>query len=459
MTGITSSGLGSGLDVQGIVSGLVSAEGKPKATLLNSKEAKLQAKLSALGSLKGALASFQSSAAALKDASSFQSRKTTASHTDLFTASASGSAAVGSFSMRVDQMAQPAKMRSADFVSDTAVMGAGSLAISLGATSFNVTVGAATTLAGVRDAINSASDNPGIKATIVNGDSGSRLILTSDKVGAANTIGVVATDTDGGDGNDLTRLATASLVSVQPATDAIIQVDGQTATKNSNSFSDVISGVTITLKKADPLTTGSLSIAADKDAVTAKINSFVSAYNSLANTMSALSNYDATTKQASQLFGDVTLLGAKGQLRQAISSSVAGLTGFGTLAELGIKTNKAGALEIDSTKLNKAMDTNFDSVVKLFSATDGVAKRLDTVLTSYVSTTGSVASRVNSINKQIDDIGEQRTKLNTRLESLQKRYTKQFNAMDALVGGLQATGSYLTQQLANLPGFVDKSNS
>lgn len=459
MAGITSAGLGSGLDIEGLVSSLVSAEGKAPSLRLAKKEAKLQADLSALGAFKSSLGTFQSTAAALKDSAAFQTRKATTSHNDLFSVSASGSAGAGSFSLRVDQLAQAAKVRSADFVSDTAVMGAGSLAISLGATSFSVTVGATTTLAGVRDAINSASGNPGVRATIVKADSGHRLILTSDKVGLANTISVVATDTNGSDGGDLTRLDSASLVTMQPATDAIIQVDGQTATKDSNSFSDVISGVTITLKKADVATTATLTVAQDKEAVRTKVNDFVTAYNTLAGTLKNLSSYNAETKQAAQLFGDTTVQGAKSQIRQAIATPVSGLAGFGTLAEMGIKTNKSGALEIDSTKFNRAMDNNFESVAQLFSSSDGVAKRLDTALTSYTSSTGSLVSRVNSVNKQIGDIGEQRTKLNARLTQVEARYRKQFTAMDSLVGGLQATGSYLTQQLANLPGFVEKSNN
>ena len=171
------------------------------------------------------------------------------------------SAVAGSFAIKVEQLAQSAKMRSGDFSSDTALPGAGTLTIGLGVSSFTISVASDTTLAGVRDAINQASDNPGIKATIIKVDSGSQLVLTSDKVGAANAINIGATDTDAADGNDLTRLATASLTSIQTASDAIIYVDGQKVTRADNSFSDVISGVTISLKKADPLKTEALSIA------------------------------------------------------------------------------------------------------------------------------------------------------------------------------------------------------
>jgi flagellar hook-associated protein 2 len=458
MPTITSAGLGSGLDIEGLVSKLVTAEGQPASLRLNRKEVALQADLSAFGTLKGALSAFQASVQGLKDLSSFQARTATSSNTDLFTVSANSSAAPGSFSIKVDQLAQAAKLRSADFSSETAVLGAGTLAISLGANSFNISVDSATTLAGVRDAINQAPDNPGIKATIIKVDSGSQLVLTSDKVGATNAISIGATDTDALDGNDLTRLATASLIPIQAASDAIIYVDGQKATKDSNSFSDVISGVTISLKKADPLKTETLSVALDKESAKSKVNDFIKAYNTLADTMANLSSYDAKTKQGGPLLGDAMLRGVQSQVRQVLSNSVQGIAGFSTLAEIGIKTNKSGALELDSKKFDSVTSANFDGISQLFASEAGLAKRLDGILKNYLSFDGALSARLDGANKQIEDITEQRTKLSARLAGIEARYRKQFTAMDNLLGQLQATGSYLTQQLDNLPGFTDKSN-
>jgi flagellar hook-associated protein 2 len=459
MPAITSAGLGSGLDIEGLVSKLVAAEGQPASLRLNRKEVALQADLSALGSLKGALSAFQTSVQNLKYSSSFQARIAASSNTDLFTVSADGSSVAGKFSIKVEQLAQSAKMRSGDFASETAVPGAGMLTLGLGASSFNISVASDTTLAGVRDAINKASDNPGIKATLIKVDSGSQLVLTSDKVGAANIISVGATDTDALDGNDLTRLATASLTSIQTASDAIIYVDGQKVTKDSNSFSDVISGVTFSLKKADPLKTETLSIELDKESAKSKVNDFVKAYNALASTMSSLSSYDDKTKQGGPLLGDATLRGVQNQIRQALSNPTQGVSGFSTLAEIGIKTNKSGALELDSSKFDKVITANFDGVSQLFASDNGLAKRLDGVLTNYLSFDGAVSARVDGVNKQIGDIADQRQKLSTRLTGIEARYRKQFTAMDTLLGQLQATGSYLTQQLDNLPGFTDKSNN
>jgi flagellar hook-associated protein 2 len=459
MSTITSAGLGSGLDIEGLITKLVSAEGQPTTSRLDTKEAGLQADLSAFGSLKSALSTFQTSVQNMKYSYSFQARTATSSNPDLFTVSADSSSVAGSFSIKVDQLAQSAKMRSGDFSSETAVLGAGTLAIGLGASSFTIRVASDTTLAGVRDAINQASDNPGIKATIIKVDSGSQLMLTSDKVGSANVISIGATDTDASDGNDLTRLTTTSLTSIQTASDAIIHVDGQQVTKASNSISDVIPGVTISLNKADPLTTETMSIALDTASAKSKVNDFIKAYNSLASTMSSLSSYDDKTKRGGPLLGDATLRSVQNQIRQALSNATQGVTGVSTLAEIGIKTNKSGALEVDSSKFDKVITANFDGVSQLFASDNGLAKRLDGVLNNYLSFDGALSSRVDGVNKQIGDITDQRQKLSTRLTEIEARYRKQFTAMDALVGQLQATGSYLTQQLASLPGYTAKSGN
>jgi len=452
MAAITSAGIGSGLDIEGLVSKLVAAEGQPASLRLARKEAVLQANLSALGKPKSALSSFQSSAQGLKDLSAFQVRKAASSHEDLFAVSATNAAAASNYSIKVEQLAQSAKLRSVNFTGATEVVGAGSLAISLGADSFTINVAADTTLAGIRDAINQASDNPGISASIIKVDSGTELVLTSNKVGAANSIAIMATDSDAGDGMDLNRLATTNFTAVQTAQDSIIYVDGQKVTQASNTLADVIHGVTLTLKKADINVTGTMSVSLDKDSVKTKVNEFIKAYNSLADTMNSLSGYDPGTKKGGPLFGDATLRGVQNQLRQAISNPVPGTTTFATLAEIGIKSNKKGQLELDASKLDSVIASDFDAVSKLFASSDGLGKRFDTMLTNYLSSEGSLSSRVDGVTNQIEDIAGQRGKLNLRLSALESRYRKQFTAMDALLGRLQSTSSFLSQQLSNLPG-------
>lgn len=450
MATITSAGVGSGLDIEGLITKLVSAEGQPASLRLTKKEAVLQANLSAFGNLKSALSTFQTSVQGLKDSSTFQARNATSSNEALFTVSAASSAVATSYSIKIEKLAQEAKIRSGDFASDTEVVGAGTLAINLGAASFNVTVAADTTLAGIRDAINQASDNPGISASLIKVDSGTKLVLTSGKVGASNTIGIAATDSDPNDGKDLTRLSTANFEPIQSAQDSVIYVDNQKVTRSSNSLTDVISGVTLTLKSADVNTPATLSVGLDKDSVKTKVNDFVKAYNSLADTIKSLSSYNASTKKGGPLFGDATTRSIQNQLRKTISTPVAGATSFTSLAEIGIKTNKSGQLEVDPAKLDSVINSDFSAVSKLFSSADGIAKRFDTALTSYLSSTGSLTASVDGVGTEIKGINAQRDRLNLRLTAVESRYRKQFTAMDALVAQLQSTGSFLTQQLSAL---------
>ena len=172
--------------------------------------------------------------------------------------------------------------------------------------------------------------------------------------------------------------------------------------------------------------------------------------------MNSLSSYNSTTKQAARLFGDATLRGVQNQIRLALANPVEGAIGFPTLAEIGIKTNKSGVLELDSTKFDRATAANSAAVSQLFASDNGLATRFDNVIKNYLSSDGVLSSRLDGVNKQISGITDQQDKLNTRMAALQTRYLKQFNAMDALVGQLQGTGSYLTQMLDNLPGFVAK---
>ena len=343
---ITASGIGSGLDISSLVSKLVAAESEPANDRLNAKEITLGSELSAYGTLKSALATFQSSVTKLEDESAFQVYTATSSNSEVFTSTADDSAVAGKYNIEVMQIAQSDKVRSADFTASTEVVGTGTLDISLGATSFQLTIDSNNnTLEGIRDAINSASDNPGITATLINVDSGTQLILSSDQVGASNTINVAAVDDDAGDGFDLARLDSANLISLQTAQDAIIKVDTQTVTRDSNSFSDVISGVTFSLAKAQPGTIETLTVASDNASIKKDVESFVSNYNKLIGVMKGLSKYDETTKVSGALNGDSIIRGIQTKLRQVISTTVDG-SAFSNLSELGITLGDLSLINI-----------------------------------------------------------------------------------------------------------------
>ncbi len=450
---ITTSGVGSGIDIESLVTKLIAAEGQPATNRIDKKEATWQADLSAYGSLKSALSSFQTAVKSLNDPADFLGRTSTSSNTEVFSATADQTAVPGKYGIEVIQLAESAKSRSGNFTSADEVVGTGSLAISLGAKTFNITVDSENnTLAGLRDAINAASDNPGVTASIINVDGGSRLVLTSDKLGSANAIGIVATDDDGmpEDTAGLSRLATVNLTTVQAAQDAIINVDSQAVTRDSNTFSDVISGVKFTLDSALPGTVESLSIGLDKGSLIKNVNSFVKAYNSLADTMASLSSFNADTGAAGTLLGDSALRSVQSKISQTMSSSISGL-GFGSLVSIGITTNDKGHLEVDSSKLDSVMSTDYTAVSQLFSSENGLAKSLDSVLERYISSDGILTARQDGLQTNIESLDSDREQLNRRLASLDARYRAQFTAMDILVAQLTSLGDYMTQQLASLP--------
>lgn len=448
---ITAGGIGSGLDIEGLVSQLVAAEAGPATTRFNAKEVSIESELSAFGTLKSALSTFQASVTKLEDAESFQVFTATSSNESLFTASVASGAVAGNYNIEVLQLAQVDKLRSGDFTASTDVVGTGTLDISLGAESFQLTIdGTNNTLADIRDAINAASDNPGITASLINVDSGTQLVLTSKEVGASNTISVVATDDDGLDGFDLGRLDSASLVSLQSASDAIIKVDTQTVTRTSNTFSDVVAGVTFNLAQAEPGTIETLSVVTDTATIKEDLESFVTNYNTLVGIMKGLSNFDASTGVSGALNGDSVVRGIQNQLRQTLFSSVSG-GALSNLSELGINIDDTGSLEINDSVLDEKLASELSDVEQFFSSATGLAQSFTTALSGYVDDDGILDGRTDSLQNRLDDIDDDRETLTRRMASLESRLRAQFIAMDIIVAQLNSTSSFLTSQLANLP--------
>lgn len=450
---ISASGIGSGLDINGIVSQLVAAEAEPVNARLNAKEIDLGSELSAFGTLKSALSAFQSSVTKLDNETSFQVFTASSSDENVFTASADKTAVAGEYDIEVIQLAQAEKLRSKDYTASTDIVGTGTLDISLGADTFQLTIDSSnSTLEGIRDAINSASDNPGISASLITVDSGTQLILSSNKVGASNTIDVVAVDDNASDGFKLTDLNTSKLNSLQSASDAKIEVDSQTVTRNSNSFSDVISGVTFNLTGVKPGTIETLSVVSDTQTIKKDIEGFVTNYNTLVGVMKGLSNFDASTLVAGPLNGDSVVRGIQNSLRQALSTTVTGGV-FSNLSELGITFGNKGSLEIDGAILEGKLNNELSDVNQFFSSGTGIAQTFTTALSGYVEDDGIIDLRTDGLQNRLDGIDDKRDVLTRRMTALEARLNAQFTAMDILVSQLQNTGAFLTQQLANLPSI------
>jgi flagellar hook-associated protein 2 len=454
---ITSSGVGSGLDIEGLVTKLVSAEGSAKASLLQTQQSTVQTKISAYGQLKSALAQLQSASSALKDAAIFKSRSASVADADVLSVGAGSTAAPGSYNVEVVRLASAAKLNSNPFTNSGTVVGTGQLTLSLGAKSVSISIGDANnTLAGIRDAINSAVGNPGISATIVTANDGARLVLTTSTTGAANSIKVTQSGGDGG----LAQIAydptngVNALTQIQAAQDARVIVDGFTFDSASNSVTGALDGVTLNLKK--PTATGvttAVTVGVDNSKPQATISGFVTAYNQVVSALRSMGAYDAATQKGGVLVGDSLLRNALTSVRGLANASSDALTGnaFRTLSDIGITTNLDGTLTADASKISAALTKDAGAVSRLFTdPSGGYASRLDAVLSSYVKVGGLIEARTGGLQSTLKDISRRQDDLQAQLTSYEKRLRAQFTAMDTLVANLKQTGQNLVSELSSI---------
>jgi flagellar hook-associated protein 2 len=458
MGSIVTSGLGSGLDVAGLVQKLVDAEGGPKKLRLDADEAQTQAKLSALGTLRSALSSFRDTLATLKKLESFRGRQATLSSADYLSATPASTAAPGSYAIEVQTLAKAHKLQSASFAASTTVVGTGTLAIVTGGQTYNVVIDASkNTVAGIAGAINASAAGAKVVATVITGTNGAaRLTISARETGTANAMTITQSGGDGGLAS-LVYPGGGGLTQIQAAQNASLLIDGFGVTSSTNTVSGAIAGVDLDLVKANaPGETSTLAIGYNREAARKTIDDFVKSYNGVVDAMKNIASYNSQTKQGGPLFGDAGVRNLVYQLRRELSASVSGLTAsFDVLGEIGISAQLDGKLIVNSTQLDAAFNSSFDAIGELFSKADsGVAVKLDKLLEPYLQSGGVLDSRNDSLKSSIDDISDQREALQERLAALQERYTRQFNALDGLLSQLQNTSNFLTQQLAKLPGFT-----
>ena len=480
MAGVT--GIGSGLDIDSIVAGMVAAERAPKETQLANLEKKTTTQITAVGALKGAISDFQTALAALNKPELFQARSATSSKSDLVGVTATTTAGAGNYQLEVKSLASSSKVALAA-IPNTAEAPArftsGTFEVSLGVPgippapntkeSFSVTIDENNnTLAGVRDAINTAGKDMGVSATIVTDEYGSRLVLSSSKTGAGRDITVTATGAGepgliglsalnftgtSGTGKDARVLTSAQ--------SAELYVDGLKVISETNKVDGAIEGITLDLKAKtvanEPLT---IAVAEDKAGVKKQIQSFVDSYNKLIGVINAQTKVTSVGEGKAPVTGALVGDATARTLLNTIRNELVNVQGDGALRaliDIGITTQKDGTLAIDSAKLDKAMASNFGELAGLFTGDKGLASRLDAKLKPYTETGGILEQRNKAMTETITKIDDQKEALTRRLASLQERLYKQFNAMDLLVGQLSNTSSSLLASLENLPWAANNS--
>jgi flagellar hook-associated protein 2 len=450
---LTSLGVGSGLDVATLVSQLVAAKKAPQQNQITSQTNAANTQLSALGQVSAALSALQSAMAPLTDGSAFTARTVSSSDTTVLGASATGTPVNGSYNIVVTQLASALKASSGAFASSSTAVGTGTLTIAVGSQSMSLTLDSTNnSLAAIRDAINGASSNPGVSATIVTGSDGAHLVLSGTRTGAANGFSVSSSGGDGGLAAlkyDPAASSGNGLSVVTAAADANYSIDGLAASSAGNTVSSAIDGLTLNLVKAGSSTLG---VTSDTTKATSALTNLVNTYNSFVGIYQNLTNYDATSGTAGALLGDATLNG----IDNTLSSIVGGAANGATLSSIGISLQVDGTLSLDSGKLATALSDGGTQVGNLFGGANGFAAKLNAPLTSWVGSQGVLASRTSSIGQQLSDLANQQTSLNSRMDSLTALYQAQFTALDTLMSKLNSTSTYLQQQFDALTNSSKK---
>jgi flagellar hook-associated protein 2 len=475
MATLSSLGVGAGFDTESVVSKLVALEKAP-ARKIQSDNSKLNTKLSTWGRVQSAFSTLRDTAAALSRADFW--RATTASSSDAAAVSVTtgNNTPAGSYSIRVNALATSQFVGSGAFAGKASPVGEGTLRISLGtyesdggeppaitfaakaaAQAIEIEIGPGdNTLEKIRDRINSA--NAGVTAALITDAAGTRLVMRGPS-GASNAFKVEVTE---GASPGLSALAydastggASSMTRTQSASNAQATINGLNVSSETNSFSDVLDGMSLQVSKvtASPV---EVTVAQDTAAMRKGIDDFVGAYNSLVGLIRVQTLYDEASKTAGPLQGDSTATGLLSQIRRMASTSTSATSAFERLSDVGLELNKEGTLRVNSTKLQSAMG-KLPELARFFSNSDdgnpaanGIAQRFREIAAKVVGSDGAISTRTDGLRATIKRNDEKISRLEDRVALIEARLRKQYTALDTNMGNLTALQSYVSQQLAQL---------
>lgn len=434
-------GVGSGIDVTQLVNDLAEASRAPKIDRLNKRQSDVKAQISALAQARSNLESFTDTLGRVVSEGSLKSVPTV-SNDAVLSAAANSNARAGAImaDIEVTQLARAQTVVSGNFVSATAAVGQGDLTLTVGNVNHVIPIGAADdSLNGVANAINAA--NTGVSASVRSENGAYRLILKGQS-GASNAFTLSGIDTFG------YPSATSGMSLAQSAQDAFLKVDGVPYQRSGNSVSDIITGMTLTLKKAVPGETISLTATRPTEAIKSTMADFVSVFNDMKSNI----------KSARSSTNSRTLFELERKLSAILSKSLTStLNGPRSMADLGVTTNRDGSVTLNTKTLDAALKTYPDAVEAIFAPVRDATRTADTdpgiggamaaLKTSETSANGGLAALKQRLEREQRDIDADRTRVDMREAAYKARLLKNMSGMDTRVSNLRATQSYLQQQI------------
>ena len=474
--GVSSIGIGSGIDVETIISKLTALEQQPLSTLV-SKASKIQTRVSLVGQIKSQVEALATSAATLAKASSWTGVTVKSSNESAVTGTISGTASATSFNVEVQQIAAAQSTSSAAVTKDTAI-GTGTINIDIGTWDFSggtpaFTAGSASTVSvsigsgedtmtAIAAKINSAS--AGVTATVLRDATGERLLVRSNSTGEAAGFRIqVSGDSDGvnNDSAGLSRLAFdpangsygMAANAYQKAANTKATINGIAVQSANGTLADAVPGLTLNFAAVttSPVT---VTLASDTAAMKKNVQDFMASYNSLSKSLTEATKYDETTKTAGAMQGDSVILGLQSALRSLLGSeSKSTGSTFTYLSDMGLQVQRNGLLTLSSSKLDTALKdpTNLAS---LFTAdntgtqNDGFGVKIKAFTDGLLATGGTVTAKSDALQAALKSNSKEQTKVSERVALVEKRLRAQYSALDTQMASLTALNTYVSQQVA-----------
>lgn len=461
---ISAPGVGSGLDVNSIVSQLVAIEKQP-LTQLQAKATTFQAQLSLYGKVKSQASALGDAAALLAGPTGWNTQKASSSNTSAVGVVAGSAAVSTSLAVDVQQLARAQSTASAGVAAGTAVGAAGTLTLQLGtwagagftagtSPAVAVSITATDTVTSIASKINSG--NAGVTATVLRDGANERLVVRSKESGEVNGFRIDATGDAGLSmfGFTDTAAATASAAGMfmgQTALNALVDINGVPIVSATNKMVDVITGVTLQLSQVttEPV---DINVENDLEATQKNIQAFVDAYNALNTTLADSTKYDAAAKKGGLMQGDSTTVGLQNALRSMLGSTSVGST-YSRLSDIGIERQTDGSLKVNATKLTGAIQ-NLDNVKNLFAtnnsnpATNGFGLKVRDFARGLVAADGLVSNKSTALQGSITRNSKDQDRVNDRAARVETQLLRQYSALDAQLAQMSGLSSYVTAQLA-----------
>lgn len=402
-----------------------------QATNLQNEQNELNAESSGLDSLSTALTNFQTAIDALNSDTDGPLTFSATSSNDANTVSANSEAQAGTYSFYVSQLAQA--QQTTFSMSDDQYSATGTFTLSMDdGTTMDIDLAAADEdgdsfidASELVDAINDSDDNPGVSAALVKTDGTTTIMLTSDTTGEQSGFTVTVS------GNpDLATAETSSEQQITDAQDAIIHLgneDGPAITSSTNTFDDVIPGVTMTFSEVsdpdDPNDVTTFTVAEDSSGSQAKVQTFVDAYNTLIDTIDSLTSYGDDDTAAGVFAGDAGMNSLANQMDDIAHASYGGVS----IVDYGITLDSDGHLQIDSTQFSEEMEENPDGLTSIFVGDDSMVAQMDDLMESYLdSSNGIIAMRQENIDDQQSKIQDESDQLTETYNTNYERYVEEY---------------------------------